>query len=152
MKIILLRVAWIKRKLNDFSIQFLLLSIQNLIKRLKDSIKRDPVGKFQPIQKSSADYTAVAEQLVQSQTSSHLNHSGYKPFNNVGNTALYSHTGKSHFEFSMRIKSGSIRGSPSVLKFTHADESLFCNSQVQLFCCILEWQKLFPCHLLWGVW
>jgi len=36
MKIVLLRVAWMTSKLNDFSIQFLLLSIQDLIKRLRD--------------------------------------------------------------------------------------------------------------------
>lgn len=44
-----------------------------------------------------------------------------KSLSNVVNTALYSHTGKKHFEFSMRIKSaGSIRSSTSVFKLTHA--------------------------------
>lgn len=50
-----------------------------------------------------------------------LNHADCKSFSNVVNTALYSHTGKTHFEFSIRIKSaGSIRGSTSVLTLTHA--------------------------------
>lgn len=50
-----------------------------------------------------------------------LIHPDYKSFSNVANTALYSHTGKKHFEFSMRMKSaGNIRSSTSVLKRINA--------------------------------
>lgn len=54
-----------------------------------------------------------------------LIHADCKSFSNVVNTALYSHTGKTHFEFSMRIKSaGSIRGSTSVLTLMQWDSVL----------------------------